>query len=85
MKSTPKQGEQNGETSPTKRRGPIKRFSEFIDGHLQRILGQVGYWAGHHPKKTIMVSLLITVFLLIGLVNYDEESRAERLFVNEEA
>lgn len=58
----------------------IRRVGGAVDAALTGFFGKVGLYVGRYPWTSISLSLLFVVLCLIGVMEYETESRARKLW-----
>ncbi|KAG7374017.1 Patched family protein [Nitzschia inconspicua] len=56
-------------------------FGDTVEGNISGFFGRVGLWVGHNPRKTIGLSILVTVSCGIGFLRWETENRPEELWL----
>lgn len=63
--------------------GPIKRGSWWPRLHAKankaadNVFYRLGYWVAGHPKRTLLISLVLVVLCCFGFVNFEESDGGE--------
>ena len=58
----------------------LQRVSSAIDGTIQRFFGGLGFFVGTRPWTVIGLALVFTLVCVVGVLEYEEESRPEKLW-----
>ncbi|XP_066915563.1 patched domain-containing protein 3-like [Clytia hemisphaerica] len=61
----------------------IVRCTNFVNTALETGFSRFGLLVGTHPGKTIAVTLIFALLCLSGLVRFEQESRGEKLWVEQ--
>lgn len=72
-------------TSPQTRKegtgcGCLKKVSNFITGSLEKGFYRLGKLVGGSPWITILISLIVSGLCLVGLIEFTQESRGDKLW-----
>jgi Niemann-Pick C1 protein len=59
----------------------IEASGDKADKFISFCFGKLGLWVGHNPRKTIGLSLLLTVLCGIGFLRWTTENRGDELWV----
>jgi predicted RND superfamily exporter protein len=70
--------------STTPKKSCTEKFGDTVESGFSSFFGKIGTWIGHNPRKTIGISILVTVLCGIGFLRWTTENRADELWVPQE-
>lgn len=65
--------------------GCLSKITNTIIGFLEDSFGKFGFIVGTHPVKTILISVVFALLCLAGLLRHEEESRGEKLWIDQDS
>ncbi len=66
---------------PVARKGVVYRFTTAIDNVMRKFFFRVGYFVAGRPLFTILATVIVTGFCLLGMLRFRSEARSEKLWV----
>lgn len=61
--------------------GCIDSVGEFVSGGIERFFQRTGSFIGNRPWWLMLASIVVLVICLVGLTQFEEENRGEKLWV----